>query len=576
MNFIKNNLNIKGKEKSVLKENQVKDPFTGDVFNIDTTRGKELKDFINYCERCPHNRVLYFKNGKCIDKQGRVARKNKKMKKIIKFCNQYDKGLLKTDEKPLLDQLYEIKIPGLPGKTIRVKDLLQQKTVRFTTTRVGSQYDFRKVSRYTFNVFITIIIILFVMAQSPKATRDFLSKKVHRILGYASGKTFDKFLTFFTFAENPMLLKFFTGNPLEKMVIILTSIWGVFIGLFSGGRDSQQSKLDKIEASMKEKNFTEKLNDKWIKIPNPSAYVVNTLKTQDLLKTDHRGERGIFINSDKLGINYPPIQKGITLVADTRNNNIYAKIDVRSKTGAIIQKNIKVFPENILDVHSRIDILNNRIAIIDRNLMKSIVEDKNVIENVALDTKIKSIDTILDDPYFDDEKAKRRLEATRNELDIERKKTKTYKKEKSMDIAKAQNQLEVLLPLNETLERVKENVKETNYSNINFVEADLDETLQSISDSLGKLSMLSIKPQQMRSNVLLGSETKPEGIYTTSKRKQFQTGHIANFIDKPERYKSQPNSITNLIDRPTTRDDLYNIVEKTSPPLKRNSGITEL
>ena len=560
MNFIKNNLNLKGKEKSVLKENQVKDPFTGDVFNIDTTRGKELKDFINYCERCPHDRVLYFKNGKCIDKQGRVARKNKKMKKIIKFCNQYDKGLLKTDKKPLLDQLYEIKIPGLPGKTIRVKDLLQQKTVRFTTTRVGSQYDFRKISRITFNVFITIIIILFVMAQSPKATRDFLSKKVHRILGKAPGKTFDKFLTFFTFAENPMLLKFFTGNPLEKMVIILTSTWGVFIGLFSGGRDNHNSRLNRIEDSIKEKNFKEKLDDKWIRIPNPnSAYIVNTLKTQDLLKTDHRGERGIFINSDKLGINYPPIQKGVSLVADTRNNNIYAKIDVRNKTGAIIQKSIKVFPENILDVHSRIDILNNRIAIFERNLAKNIEEDKIVIENVALDTKIKSIDTILENPYFDDEKTKRRLEATRNELDIERKKTKTYKKERSPDIVKAQNQLEVLLPLNETLEKVKENIKEAHYSNINFVEADLDETLQSISDSLNNLPKLSIKPQPIHSSELLGSGTKPEWNYATSKNKKPLHGYIKNFIDKP-----------------TTRGDLYNIMEQTSPPLKRNSGITEL
>lgn len=111
---------------------KVIDPISGNLISTSTETGKTIWYFLNcYCNKCPKEKILDFRTGKCIPKTNRFARTNKKLLSYISICDTYAKANKLTKDKSFIERIFDYKFK-VNGKEVRVKDIIKRPSKRFS------------------------------------------------------------------------------------------------------------------------------------------------------------------------------------------------------------------------------------------------------------------------------------------------------------------------------------------------------------------------------------------------------------------------------------------------------------
>jgi len=172
----------------VVKKSKVIDPFTGEIYSVNEERGKHLQGLIDYCNKCENDtQIMNFKTGKCIDKTNRFARTNKKLKKLIKFCDMNKLQQIPEHKKPLYQRLLNMTVQkDVFGVEFKLKDVLPVQLKKLSSTikksKTGLIVKIGKGLMYS----ILILVFIAVLISNFTALRKPLLEQWARI--YATNK----------------------------------------------------------------------------------------------------------------------------------------------------------------------------------------------------------------------------------------------------------------------------------------------------------------------------------------------------------------------------------------------------
>ena len=223
-----NNNSLKIKTNSLARDinrikSKIQDPFTEELISLDTSRGRNLERRINYCKECPSDKILIVKKNsrKCISKNSNKIKFNKQLKKLVKFCDGYDKFILPIHDKPYLDQLYEVKFPkDIFGRSFKVKDVLKRELPAFSTEKNKKLLNYDNIGKIGFNM-IMILVIIISFISNNQDSRIFIQHQIKKIFN----KNFHWFASIFNILNTKWILNFMSENPLQKIFTVVALLF---------------------------------------------------------------------------------------------------------------------------------------------------------------------------------------------------------------------------------------------------------------------------------------------------------------------------------------------------------------
>jgi nicotinamide mononucleotide adenylyltransferase len=312
------------KKVSSKKVSKVIDPFTGEIYDTKEKRGKHLKELIDYCNKCPSDKILDYVTGKCISKDNRIAKTNKKLKKIVKFCKGYEDAKLDDDKKPFYKKVLDMTInKEIFGIEFKLKDIFPESIKRFTTTiKNSNEIRWKKISKNaTYGIiilmFVTILISTFPVLRNP------IIYKLTEIFGY--NHRYEMFFNIFNLINLMSVFRNFSGllnaNTLTR---ILT---GLTVAATTFGERNTSNINNRFNSTKKTYDHKATFIPQYTtKIPRIEAGSRRALGMAGLTTVDNVGNP--VLDRIKTGTMIPKYKSELKNIDTDRNGNVIGKFNV--------------------------------------------------------------------------------------------------------------------------------------------------------------------------------------------------------------------------------------------------------
>jgi hypothetical protein len=292
-------------------QKRVFDPVNNKFTNIESRKGMLIKEYNDFCEKCPVEDIYDFASGKC--KKTTDKRVKNKLKEEIEYCKKYNKAMKRaiSDDSRIMSNILNIRIPDkfFNKPNLKIRDFVSE-IVSSKNTFLAKRLNIKNLAYAEYVNFIPILIYtLYKLISLNPELKSILLSAISKILSSTKGGLVSIYIKVFTdYIKSDFLMSLVSQFSFTKFIAFVTSVLAVFTNMPTSSRENSQkmTRVSEIIATGKNVPFdifnldhTNTVSDTR-KTINPDPTETYLLK--ETIKADYKDSDNT-ISLAKLGIN---------------------------------------------------------------------------------------------------------------------------------------------------------------------------------------------------------------------------------------------------------------------------------
>lgn len=396
------------------QQKRVFDPVNNKFTSVDTSRGILIKEYNDFCEKCPTEDIYDFSSGKCKKIDNKLVKN--KLKDEIAYCKKYNKAMKRdiSADSRIVDNILNIRIPEkfFNKSGLKVKDFIMD-SISSKNSFLAKKLNIKNLAYVEYVNFIPVLIYtLYQLFSLNPELKSILVKSVSKVLSSTKGGLVSIYIKVFTeYIKSDFLIALVSKFSFTKFIAFVTSVLAVFSNLPSSSGENKQKMTRVAEVIATGKNVPFDI----FNLDNSGTMYSDTRKSinpdsteSSLLKNYLRGtyrESDNTVSLAKLGLNNKT-------VGDSNTRLVFGYDDIHSMPFVEIQpgnykskKSVFIIPEK--ERESKISELVEKTTSLIKVLERTQDSFSKLRENIQKSKQLKEMDDDIENLKSQQENVKK-------------------------------------------------------------------------------------------------------------------------------------------------------------------------